>query len=312
MTKPIIIVHGGAGNWSRHKHARALNGVRQAAQNGFSIIQESGCAIDAVEKAIVTLEDNPIFNAGTGSTMNLAGKIENDASIMDGTKLESGAVALVDGIKNPIKLARLIMEKTDHVLLAGKTPRILANEFELEKANLKTSDRLSTWRREKQAFEKGRSRDFERNSALRASGVLREIADTVGALALDAHGRIAAGASTGGMTLKLPGRIGDTAVIGAGVYADNRLGAATATGIGELAIRMVLSKSACDLMQSNTPQAASARVIRTANERVGQGLGIITLDRKGRYGAAHSTQNLCWAKLDSKGSLEGMIGQRIV
>jgi beta-aspartyl-peptidase (threonine type) len=312
MTSPIIIVHGGAGNWPRNKHARALNGVRQAVENGFSILQENGYALDAVEQAIMTLENNPIFNAGTGSTMNLAGKIENDASIMDGTTLECGAVALVNGIKNPIKLARLIMEKTDHVLLAGKTARILANEFALEKADLRTSERLSIWRREKRTFEKGRSRTFERNSVLRASGVLGEIVDTVGALALDSHGRIAAGASTGGMTLKLPGRIGDTAVIGAGVYADNRLGAATATGIGELAIRMVLSKSACDLMQSETPQAASARVIRNANLRVGRGLGIIALDRKGRYGAAHSTRNLCWAKLDSEGSLEGMIGRCIV
>ena len=312
MSRPIIIVHGGAGNWPRNKHASALSGVRQAVENGFSILQDKGRALDAIEQAIITLEDNPIFNAGTGSTMNLAGRIENDASIMDGTRLESGAIALVNGIRNPIKLARLIMEKTDHVLVAGKTARILANEFALEKAVLKTSERLSNWRREKQTFEKGRSRDFERNSALRKSGVLGEIADTVGALALDSSGRIAAGASTGGVTLKLPGRIGDTAVIGAGVYADNRLGAATATGIGELAIRMVLSKSACDLMQSKTPQASSAQVIRTANTRVGKGLGIIALDRRGRFGAAHSTKNLCWAKLDSKGAAGGMNAQRIL
>jgi L-asparaginase / beta-aspartyl-peptidase len=111
MTKPIIIVHGGAGNWPKNKHASALRGVRQAVENGFSILQDKGHALDAVEQSIITLENNPIFNAGTGSTMNLAGKIENDASIMDGTRLEGGAIALVNGIKNPIKLARLIMEK---------------------------------------------------------------------------------------------------------------------------------------------------------------------------------------------------------
>ncbi len=312
MTSPIIIVHGGAGNWPKNKHASALSGVRRAVENGFSILQDKGHALDAVEQAIITLENNPIFNAGTGSTMNLAGKIENDASIMDGTMLEGGAIALVNGVRNPIRLARLIMEKTDHVLVAGKTARILANEFGLEKADLNIPERLSKWRRENRAFEKGNSRNFKKNSALRTSGLLREIADTVGALAMDSDGRIAAGASTGGIALKLPGRIGDTAVIGAGVYADDRLGAATATGIGELAIRMVLSKSACDLMQSKTPQASSAQVIRTANTRVGKGLGIIALDRKGRFGAAHSTQNLCWAKLDSKGASGGMNAERIV
>ena len=311
MTRPTIVVHGGAGNWPSDKRARALRGVRKAAENGFAILKQGGGALSAVEKAILSLEDNPIFNAGTGSTINLAGRIENDASIMDGTGLESGSVALVNGIKNPIKLARLIMEKTDHVLIAGKTARILANAFALEKADLRTSERLSTWRREKKIFENGRSRDFERNSALLASGTLGQIVDTVGALALDSHGRIAAGASTGGMTLKLPGRIGDTAVIGAGLYADDRLGAATATGIGELAIRMVLSKSACDLMRSKTPQAASTQIIRSANSRVGRGLGIIALDRKGRYGAAHSTKHLCWATLDSKGGLARMNGQRV-
>lgn len=311
MPRPTIIVHGGAGKWPSNKHARARSGVRHAAENGFAVLQRGGGALDAVEEAIIALEDNPIFNAGTGSTMNLSGRIENDASIMDGTGLESGSVALVNGIKNPIKLARLIMERTDHVLVAGRTARILANTFALEKADLRTRERLSTWRREKRLFENGKSRDFKRNSALRLSGQLGDLIDTVGALALDSEGRIAGGASTGGMTLKLPGRIGDSAMIGAGVYADDHLGAATATGIGELAIRMVLSKSACDLMRTKTPQTASAQIIRTANARVGRGLGIITLDKKGRYGAAHSTKHLCWATIDHKGILARMNGQPI-
>ena len=311
MTGPTIIVHGGAGSWPSNKQARALRGVRKAAKNGFALLQKGGGALDAVEEAIIALEDNPIFNAGTGSTMNLAGRIENNASILEGTGLESGSVALVNGIKNPIKLARLIMERTDHVLVAGRTARTLANIFALEKADLRTRERLSTWRREKRLFENGKSRDFKRNSALRLSGQLGDLIDTVGALALDSEGRIAAGASTGGMTLKLPGRIGDSAMIGAGVYADDHLGAAAATGIGELAIRMVLAKSACDLMRTKTPQTASAQIIRTANARVGTGLGIITLDKKGRYGAAHSTKHLCWATIDHKSILARMRAQHI-
>jgi len=311
VTGPTIIVHGGAGSWPSNKQARALRGVRKAAKNGFALLQKGGGALDAVEEAIIALEDNPIFNAGTGSTMNLAGRIENNASILEGTGLESGSVALVNGIKNPIKLARLIMERTDHVLVAGRTARTLANIFALEKADLRTRERLSTWRREKRLFENGKSRDFKRNSALRLSGQLGDLIDTVGALALDSEGRIAAGASTGGMTLKLPGRIGDSAMIGAGVYADDHLGAAAATGIGELAIRMVLAKSACDLMRTKTPQTASAQIIRTANARVGTGLGIITLDKKGRYGAAHSTKHLCWATIDHKSILARMRAQHI-
>src|SRR5881296_886696 len=168
MTRPTVIVHGGAGNWPSDKRARALGGVRQAAENGFAILQGGGDALDAVEKAIVSLEDNPIFNAGTGSTMNLAGRIENDASIMDGTGLESGSVALVNGIKNPIKLARLIMEKTDHVLIAGKTARILANAFALEKADLRTSERLSTWRRKRRKFQTEKQKASKRTSAFSA------------------------------------------------------------------------------------------------------------------------------------------------
>src|SRR5437899_4667176 len=136
MTRPTIVVHGGAGNWPSDKRARALRGVRQAAENGFAILKQGGGALSAVEKAILSLEDNPIFNAGTGSTMNLAGRIENDASIMDGTGLKSGSVALVNGIKNPIKLARLIMEKTYHVLVARKKAGQIANEIAIEEADI--------------------------------------------------------------------------------------------------------------------------------------------------------------------------------
>ena len=155
---------------------------------------------------------------------------------------------------------------------------------------------------------KGHNKDFSRNLTLVRSG---QIGDTVGALALDARRNLAAAASTGGTTLKLPGRIGDTPLVGAGLYADNELGAATATGIGELAIRTVLSKTACDQMKSVSAQEAATRTVGLAARRVGSGLGLITLDRRGRYGVAHSTPNIAWAMINRDLSQTGMTGQRI-
>lgn len=296
----MIIVHGGAGRWPYTKHQDAMRGAQQACEKGYAVLDREGTAIDAVQAAIVELEDNPIFNAGTGSTMNLTGKIENDASIMNGKTLQAGSVALVKGVRNPIVLARKVMEETDHVLVAGRTTQNLANTYGLAKSNPVTRERWSQWLREKRKLLDGRSEEFRKNLRLVRRGKLGPgVFDTVGALALDDEGSFAAGASTGGMTLKLPGRIGDTALVGAGLYADNRLGAATATGIGELAIRMVLSKTACDIMRIASAQEAAARTIRLASHRVGNGLGLITLDREGRYGIAHSTHNICWAAIDA-------------
>ncbi len=308
---PLIIVHGGAGDWPQSRHREALKGVERAAKVGFDLLREGNTARGAVEGAIVVLEDNPIFNAGTGSTMNMAGQVENDAAIMDGRKLESGAVALVHGVKNPIKLARIVMEKTDHVLIAGRTTERLAHAYKLARASPIVPERLANWKRERGKMKRGAPRYFPKNLALQESGILATLCDTVGALTLDSAGNLAAGASTGGVTLKLPGRIGDSAIVGAGLYADNKLGAATATGIGELAIRTAISKTACDLMQQFTAQEASSKAVQTARYRVGNGLGIITLDRHGRFGISHTTKHLCWAVGLGNKIVSGMKGKRI-
>lgn len=309
--KPIIIVHGGAGDWPSELHNQGLKGVRKAADRGFRILTNGGSALDAVEAAIVLLEDNPVFNAGRGSTLNLRGEIETDAAIMDGRTLRGAGVALLRDIKNPIKAARLVFEKTDHVLMAGPAARELAIANRLAKANLRVSSRMKAW---KEGLRKLRSKKFlylSRTNPETIQHFLAKSSDTVGALCLDGSGDLAAACSTGGVSLKLPGRIGDSAILGAGLYADNSSGAATATGIGEQAMRLVISKSACDLMKRENAASAATKIIRHSTKQLGLGMGILTLDRNGRYGVAYNTRNLCWAAKNANRSTAKISGKQV-
>jgi L-asparaginase / beta-aspartyl-peptidase len=309
-SKPVIIVHGGAGTWPISLHKSGLEGVRTAADLGFAVLSKGGNAIDAVEKAIVSMEDNPTFNAGTGSSLNLLGEVETDSAIMDGRSLNGGAVALLRRIRNPIKVARLVMEKTDHVLIAGEPARKLAIDNGLPQANLKTGRRVQAWREGIEALTT-RTHNRRTTKLKTIQSFMNETSDTVGALALDHESNLAAGDSTGGINLKLPGRIGDSSILGAGLYADNKSGAATATGIGEQAIRLAISKVACDSMRHMSTPSAAAKTIQYATRIVGTGTGLITLDRKGKVGAAHNTQHLCWAFKTGTSSDERITGRRI-
>jgi beta-aspartyl-peptidase (threonine type) len=253
------------------------------------------------------MEDNPIFNAGNGSTLNIVGDVEADAGIMDGKTQRGAGVALLRRVKNPIGLARVAMEKTDHALLAGNGAERLAEAFGLPKANLRLPERVRQWKQARRQLQKGALGDFSRNLKLIRGKGQNMLGDTVGALAIDHNGDLAAADSTGGVSLKLPGRIGDSPILGAGLYADNRMGAATATGVGEIAMRLVVSKSACDAMRALTAQEAASQTIKTVTKLAGRGLGIVTLDRKGRYGVAHNTPHLCWAAFTrSKGLISQM------
>ena len=310
-SKPIIIVHGGAGDWPSELHNRGLTGVRIAADRGFRILSKSGSALDAVEAAIVVMEDNPVFNAGRGSTLNLVGEIETDAAMMDGRTLRGGGVALLRDIKNPIKAARIVMERTDHVLIAGVAARELALASGLVKSDLRVPNRVKAW---KEGLRKLKSKRFSYLSGTSPEILqhfLAESSDTVGALALDSDGNLAAACSTGGVSLKLPGRIGDSAILGAGLYADNESGAAIATGIGEQAMRLVISKAACDLMRDAGAVSATTRIIRYSTMAVGVGTGLIALDRFGRHSVAHNTRNLCWAARTVDVSTAKMFGTRV-
>ncbi|GBD09336.1 Isoaspartyl peptidase [Candidatus Thermoflexus japonica] len=296
MPRPLLIVHGGAGTIPEERHAAAVEGCRRAARAGWSVLAAGGSALDAVEAAVRALEDDPTFNAGRGSVMTRAGTVEMDALIMDGVTLRAGAVAAVRRVCNPIALARAVMERTPHVLLVGAGAEALAALLGLPMAD---------------DAELVAPRDRERWEALQRNGppdlrevltqALAEPMDTVGAVALDTAGHIAAAVSTGGMSNKWPGRVGDSALVGCGAYADDRIGAAVATGWGETLMRVVISKTACDFMALGlTAQAAVEAALHVLEERVQGRGGLIGVDRMGRIGIAHNTPHMAWAWTDGE------------
>lgn len=294
-TTPRIIVHGGAGFWKSDIRG-ALIGVRHAASSGSKILARGGSALDAVEAAVSVMEDDPVFNAGRGSSLTFTGKVEMDAAIMDGRNLSAGAVALVARVKNPVRLARLVMEKTDHVLVAGRTAEKLAKAYSLPTANPVTSKRRQMLLRLKRGPLNARLAWVRKNPLLLRQHPEIIKHDTVGAAAMDAEGNFAAAASTGGTTMKLPGRIGDTPQIGSGVYSDNRCGAATVTGWGEVAIKLTISKAVCLAMEGGIPASRAAELaVKTASKRLKGDLGVVAIDRHGKLAAVHNTPYMPWS-----------------
>jgi len=281
-----IIVHGGAGAIaSDDRAASCADGCLTAARLGHAILAAGGSALDAVEVACAALEDNPLFNAGTGACLNADGDVELDAAIMEGSSLRAGGVAAIRGVKNPIRLARLVMERSPHVLLAAHGAERFAREQGVPPhppSLLVTERALERWRQER-------------------AKLLAPKPGTVGAVAIDAAGHVAAATSTGGTSGKLAGRIGDSPLPGCGLYADDAAGAASATGQGEAIIRVVLSKYVCDRMAAGDPAdaAAAAGVLQLA--RVGGDGGIIAVDRDGRLGFAMNTPRMSRASIDASG-----------
>jgi beta-aspartyl-peptidase (threonine type) len=294
MMKGTIVVHGGAGFWGKAVHEGVL-GVRKAASSGGEILKADGSALDAVTAAVKVMEDNPVFNAGLGTSLTVRGTAEMDAAIMDGRDLSAGAVALVRRVKNPIQLARLVMENTDHVVLSGAMAERLAEVFHLPKRNPVTEQRMKMLRQLKSGVGRQRFRWAKKNPRLLEAHP-EILGDTVGAVAVDFRNDFAAASSTGGVMMKLPGRIGDTPQIGSGLYADNLAGAATVTGIGEIAIRLTLSKTVCLLMEQGMPaEQAAKKAVRSASQRLNGAAGVIAIDRKGSVAAVHNTPYMPWA-----------------
>jgi len=290
-----IVVHGGGGFWRRDIRL-GREGVQKAASAGSSVLADGGCALDAVEAAVSVMEDDPIFNAGTGSALTRIGTVEMDAAIMDGRDLSAGAVALIRNTKNPIHLARVVMQNTDHVLIAGKTAERLGKAFHLPTANPITPRRLKAFNEMKKNPARARLAWLKKNHRLIQEHPAILAHDTVGAVAVDADGNFASAASTGGMPMKLPGRIGDTPLIGSGLYSDNLSGAATATGWGEIAVKLSLSRTVCLMMENGFSATKAAETcVRTASERLRGHAGIIAIDRKGRIAAVHNTAYMPWA-----------------
>lgn len=269
---PAIIVHGGAGPIKDDSLRARLEGCEAAASAGWKILQGGGSSLDAVEAAVVVLEDNPLFNAGTGSTLNSLGKIEMDAGIMEGSLLRAGAVAAVSGIKNPIQLARRVMEDSPHIMLAGEGALMFARQIGFPEC---APEALVV--------------DAETKRWEHAHG-------TVGCVAFDANGKLAAATSTGGIFNKLPGRVGDSPLIGCGTYA-NQYGAVSCTGQGEAILRVVMARDATQLLQDGIDPVAAARMaVDTLQELTGSTAGIILIDRYGKIGYARNTTHMpmCW------------------
>ena len=304
--RPIAIaIHGGAGTMNRDAlDAELEQDIRAtlaaAAQAGHTILQDGGSSLDAVVAAVRVLEDSPHFNAGRGAVFNAEGKNELDASIMDGATLQAGAVAGVRNVKNPILLARAIMTHSPHVMLMGDGAAAFAREQGIEFAD---DDYFYTERRWQQ-LEKARAQGSDR-SAMSLSESPDRFYSTVGAVALDQHGNLAAATSTGGMTNKRWGRVGDSPIIGAGTYADNRSCAVSATGHGEYFIRATVARDICARMQYGgmSLQQAATEEVQQELVRLGGDGGIIAVDAAGKLALEFNTVGMYRASIDTAGRL---------
>jgi L-asparaginase / beta-aspartyl-peptidase len=284
-----LAIHGGAGSLPRAEMADAAelryrSGLQEALDAGFAVLQAGGTSPDAVTRAVVLLEDNPLFNAGRGAVFTLDGRNELDAAIMDGSNLKAGAVCGLTRIKNPIELARAIMDRSEHVMLAGAG----AEEFALSRGfSLVPQSYFYTTERWKQ-LERIRAGDTGL-SALTISHI-----GTVGAVALDSHGRLAAATSTGGMTGKRYQRIGDAPIIGAGTYADNRSCAVSATGHGEVFIRTAVAHDICSRVRfggRSLAQAVREVVLEELPAYGGEG-GVIAIDADGEIAIEFNSEGM--------------------
>lgn len=299
MRKPVLVVHGGAGTWIPEHSPPALRGVKKAAKAGFAILTSGRSAVDAVVEAVSVMENEGIFNAGCGSSLNIEKLVEMEASVMDGKTLRAGGVGLLRDVKNPVYLAKLVMEKTDHVFVVGEGAEKLAKIFNVERRVSSVSElQLKRYEQQKKALLEGKF-DLPQLKNLIVSRPELFSLETVGAVALDVNENVAAATSTGGFPLKLPGRIGDSPLIGCGTYADNKSGACSATGVGEIAIRLVLAKTVCNYMEyGKSAQEAVEESIRLVNRRMMgtyNHMGLIAVSNRGEIGAAHNSANLCWA-----------------
>lgn len=287
-----LIVHGGAWNIPDAMDADHLNGVYQAISQTYPLLQKGISALDAVEQAVKILEADPTFDSGRGAFLNELGEIELDAMIMEGKNLDFGAVSAVQNLLHPVSLARKVMEETEHCYLTGKGAQRFAKRMgfeELPPEALLTARELAFYEKIKNQPSFRTHHPFE----FRPS-------DTVGAVAMDKDGNLAAATSTGGTARKLQGRVGDSPIAGAGAYADNLSGATSATGWGESIMRVLLSKTVCDLFLSHSAKKAATLGIEVLKNRV-QGLGgIIGINKDGDYAFAYNTPKMAFAYWDGE------------
>jgi len=288
--EPLMLVHGGAGNIPNSRVQPKIDGNKRSVEAGYKVLQNGGSALDAVEAAVRVMEDDEAFNAGYGSVLNIDGEVEMDASIMEGSDLRAGAVTIVRDIAHPISLARLVMEKTPHILLAGAG----ANKFALEQGVPTVPKGSLVSPLAKKAL-----------AQCKTTGDLRcELGDenpgevgTVGAVAIDKYGNLAAATSTGGLNGKMVGRSSDTSILGSGTYADNNIGAVSTTGHGETIAKYCLAHSILKDMEYNNKSAndATNQILEKMTKRLKNTAGAITLSKTGEVGIGFTSERMSWA-----------------
>jgi beta-aspartyl-peptidase (threonine type) len=303
--RPVILAHGGAGRRRPITRPQATC-LDQALAAGYAVLQHGGPALVAVERTIRVLEDSGLFNAGRGSNRQLDGVMRMDASIMEGATLKAGAVASIEGIVHPISAARLVMEETSHVLLVGPSATRFAHYFHLKRQSRMTASHAPRRTLPVSAAATQTRRLYR--AMIKARIRATDLHGTVGAVALDRSGTVAAGASTGGIEAMLPGRVGDTPLIGCGVYADNRGGAVSMTGIGEGIIRLAMAKTICDCLAVGTsPARAAQQILRQLVARLQGAAGMLVLAPDGRFAIRHVTRYMAagWWKGTGKPTVQG-------
>lgn len=291
-TNPVLVVHGGAWDIPDDMVEAHLNGVRNAAAAGWRVLEHGGSALDAVEEAVVVLEDDQTFDAGRGSFLNRDGKVQLDAFIMDGATLRGGGVGCVERIRNPVRAARKILSDSPHVYFVAEGAERFAAEHGI--ALCRNEDLIIP--REVERLRAYQAQSAGDGNDLFAPALDMLSHDTVGAVALDREGNIAASTSTGGTLNKAPGRLGDSSLIGCGCYADNASAAASTTGWGEPIMKLVLAKWAADRVESGSlPEWVAQEAMNYLKQRLNGHGGIILLDAKGRFGISHNTPRMAWA-----------------
>jgi len=301
-TDPVLVVHGGAWAMPDDMVDAHLRGVSNALAAGWRVLERGGSALDAVEEAVVIMEDDETFDAGRGSFLNREGKVQLDALIMDGATLRAGGVGCVERLRNPVRAARKILSESPHVYFVAEGAEKFAAEHGVSLCRNedliipREVERLRTY----QAAQSGSKQDG--NDLFAPAPDDATIShDTVGAVALDREGNIAAATSTGGTLNKAPGRLGDSSLIGCGCYADNLSAAASTTGWGEPIMKLVLAKWTADRISAgNLPEWAAQEAMNYLKQRVNGHGGIIVLNPQGHIGLAHNTPRMAWAYKTAK------------
>ena len=315
QSKPVLVIHGGAGtilksNMTVEKERSYTEGLESALKAGYGILQNGGTSLDAVEAVVKVLEDNPSFNAGKGAVFTNEGEIELDAAIMNGKTLAAGAVAGITTIKNPITAARSVMEKSEHVMMIGKGAEKFAAQQGLtivDPSYFYTEERWKSLQKLKREDSvKADSAEKTKQQNLQQVSNNDSQYGTVGAVALDIYGNLAAATSTGGMNNKKFGRVGDVPIIGAGTYANNATCAISCTGWGEFFIRLVMAKTISDMMEygkRSLQDASTEMVMKKLPSMKGNG-GLIAVDKNGNIAMPFCTEGMYRGYVDRNGKME--------